>query len=320
MIKIGLIGAGAKGVKHAEYYHQCPRSEVAAVADPDAGRAGELAAELGAQAAGEFSEILDLVDAVVISSPNHVHCEQAVAAAAAGKHIFCEKPMGIDLDQARQIASAVSAAGVRSVVGFSARCGSLVRTMVELVRRGSVGRVVAIRSRRLDYIDPAKNPAWRMDPARSGGLLYEINSHELDWMMLLGGEVRSVYARKFALDDSHPRANDYICILMDFAGGAAGTHEGSWISRVGDYYRGLEGTEATLSSENWAKKLFCTGKDGRKEELDMVESSDINGHFLDCIESGAESPQNAAWGLKVMAVADAAIESANSGKLVAPAS
>ena len=97
MIRIGIIGAGPNATGHASCFGKCPRTHVAAVADTDFPRAEALATQCGdAQPVRDYREFLDRVDAVVISWPNFLHCEQAVACAAAGKHLYCEKPMGLN--------------------------------------------------------------------------------------------------------------------------------------------------------------------------------------------------------------------------------
>jgi len=106
-----------------------------------------------------------------------------MATARAGKRVYCEKPMGLNLQEAREIAAAITTAKVASTVGFSVRFDPIFHTMVRLARGGELGRILSICARRLGCFDPAKGPAWRRDHRKSGGLLLEINIHEIDWMM-----------------------------------------------------------------------------------------------------------------------------------------
>jgi predicted dehydrogenase len=93
MIRIGIIGAGPNAQGHAHYYHQSPRARVAAIADVALDRAQALAGEVQAKAVSDYTQFLNDVDAVVVSSPNFLHREQAIACAQAGKHVYCEKPI-----------------------------------------------------------------------------------------------------------------------------------------------------------------------------------------------------------------------------------
>ncbi len=317
MTKIGVIGAGKNGSGHARYFAECPRSRVVAVADPDARAGSELAEEVNAELFDDFHEILPLVDAVVISSPNQFHRDQAVECARAGRHVWVEKPMGLNAEEARDIADAVEEAGVESFVGFSVRFGALVQTMIRWVEGGELGELVSIWSRRMTFREIGDHESWRADPALSGGLLFEINIHELEWMMALGGDVASVYARKYARRDTGPRANDHIWFTLKFAEGAVGTHEGSWVSPVPDYSRGMLCEEGGLASTDWGRELVLYRRGEGGSPAEMEERFDKRAHFLDCIEKGVASRSDAAWGLKVMTVADALLESAATGEVVA---
>ncbi len=316
MVRIGIIGAGNNGAGHARYYHRSPRSEVVAVADPVAERASALAGECGARATQDYREFLADVDAVVISSPNHVHRDHAVECARAGRHVYCEKPMGLSAGQAAEIASAIREAGVRSVIGFSVRFSDTVQTMQRYLREGRLGELISIWSRRLFFMDLSKAAEWRRDPALSGGLLFEINVHEVEWMMALGGELESVYARTYAERPQHPRANDHIWVVMNFANGVVGTHEGSQISPVAQFDCGLLGTVAGMETAEWGKRLRFAKRGAGAVEVKPDPEFDLRGHFLDCVEEGIAGVADAEWGLTVMTAADAILESASTGRVV----
>jgi predicted dehydrogenase len=317
MIRIGVIGAGGNGAGHARYYAESSRAEFVAIADPDSERAGAIAEETNARSVSDASEFLDDVDAVIVSSPNHLHVEHVQMCTEAGKHVWCEKPMGLNRAQADAIADAVKAAGVKSMVGFAVRFTPTVQTMMRLIDEGKIGTLVSLWSRRLGRYNPArKRTGWRGDPRCSGGILFEINCHELDWMMWLGGKVHSVYALKYAQDESYDRANDHVWITLGFEEGAVATHEGSWIAPQANYYRGIQGTGATLDTEEWGNNLRYTPVGEDRVDLEPGSAFDLRGHFLDCIENGAEPVADVEWGRKVMTVADAAIDSAISGQPV----
>jgi predicted dehydrogenase len=314
VIRFGIIGAGNNAAGHARYFHANPRTEVVAVADPDAGRATALAGEVEARPVADYTEFLDAVDAVVISSPNHLHREHAVGSARAGKHVYCEKPMGIHLDEARAIAAAINDAGVQSGVGFSVQFGGVVQTMKRLMAEGRIGKLISVWSRRLVQ---SKQPrtGWRADHAKSGGLLFEINIHELDWMMSVGGDVERVYAQTRTTVASGPRSNDHLWVMMNFAGGAVGSHEGSWHSAAPNHFKGIHGTVGAAYTDEWGQQLYVgTMGEQEREEIATDEPYDKRANFLDCIEHGAEPAADVNWGLKVMTVAEAVFRSAETGQ------
>jgi len=216
---------------------------------------------------------------------------------------------------AETVKDAVRDAGVRSAVGFSVRFGAALQTMQRYVREGRAGRLLSLWARRMSFLDPARWPAWRQDHALSGGVLLEINVHELDWLMALGGEVRSVYARTWAEGQDAPRANDHNWVVLNFEGGAVGTHEGSQVSPVPVYERAAIGTEGGLQTTDWGNGLCYAARGQKTAPVELDAPFDLRGHFLDCIEEGIPCVADVEWGRKVMRVAEAVLASARTGQV-----
>lgn len=318
MIRIGIIGAGPNGAGHARYYAGCEQAELVAIADPAEDRRGPLAEELDCDGVNDFKEMLDRVDAVVISSPNFLHHDHAIACAQAGKHVFCEKPMGLSQTEAQNIADAINNAGVQSMVGFIVRHKPPIRTMAQLIRDGKIGEITSIWSRRLGGAKSYREHHWRGDATLSGGLLLEINVHEIDWMMqLVGADVKSVYAVMRSDADNHPRANDHIWITLCFQGGPVGVHEGSWSAATPDMFIGLHGTEGGAQTDQWRTEVRYHAM-GQKEPslIEKLPESDFRAEFLESIRTGRPTSCDVNWGLKVMNVAEAAYQSAGTGQAI----
>jgi predicted dehydrogenase len=315
MIRIGIIGAGPNGTRHARYYTSCGRARVVAIADPSLERAEAVAKEVGAKAIGDFRGLLGEVDAVVVASPNFLHKAQAIACAQAGKHLYCEKPLGLSQADALEIAAAVRATGVRSQVGFTISFDAPVAEMLRRHRAGEFGALISTASRRLMWQDPAKAIGWRSDHELSGGLLLEVNIHEIEWMMR-AGEVRSVYARMRSTQTG-PKANDQIWVVLNYADGAVGSHEGSWRSATPMFYRSMQGTAGGATTNEWGNELFIARNGSPRETCATAEHFDLRGNFLDAIAGEAEAVADVAWGAKVMGVADAILESARRNQVVA---
>lgn len=316
MIKLAIVGAGPNASGHARYYATSGRATVVAIADPVAERAQALAQEVGARACADLAQCLGDVDAVVVASPNFLHHEHALQVARAGKHLYCEKPMGLDLAQAETIAAAVQHAGVVSQVGFSPRNSANLHQMATRARSGAFGQLISVCSRRLGWIDRTKTAGWRADPALSGGLLMEINIHELDWMMLCGGPVAWVHARTWAAQPGHPRANDHVWITLGFANGAHGQHEGSWVSPTPNYYRSVQGVDGGASTDEWGNQLFVARTGSNRESVDPGANVDLRGNWLDAIAGAAAPTADVTWALEVMRVGEAVFASAASGSVV----
>jgi predicted dehydrogenase len=229
--------------------------------------------------------------------------------------------MGLSAADAREIAAAIARAKVKSAVGFSVRFDRTIQTMQAMARQGKLGQIVSIMSRRIGYMDPSTQQGWRADHNLSGGLLMEINIHELEWMMALGGEVESVYARtRVTSKASGPRANDHIWVTLNFAAGAVGMHEGSWMGPMPAYFRGINGTAGGACTDEWGSKVYYAPAGQNRVDAPMEGPYDLRGNFLDSIEKGAPGVADAEWGVKVMSVAEAVFQSAARNVPVNPTS
>ncbi len=283
-IGVGVISLGWMGRLHSRSYlaavHHYPdlpvRPRLVSAADPDeAGRAHATDALGFARSVSDYREVLadPEIDVVSICSPNHLHREIAVAAAAAGKPFWIEKPMGRSAEESREIAEAASQAGVVTGVGFNYRHAPAVAKAKELIAGGAIGRVTNVRvSLYADYSsDPAGALTWRFAKAKAGsGVLGDLLSHGADLAQHLVGPVREVTAMTgiFIAERPLPASGaashfsrgsadapkgaveneDYAAVLARFASGAVGVFESSRVA-VGpraEYDLEVYGTSGSL--------------------------------------------------------------------------
>jgi myo-inositol 2-dehydrogenase/D-chiro-inositol 1-dehydrogenase len=192
-VRIGVIGVGRIGRMHAELLaRRVPGAALGTVYDPHEPSARGVAAELGVHAAGSVEEVLAAdVDAVAICSSADSHADLLVAAAEAGKALFCEKPVSLDLSEVDRALDAVESAGVPFQIGFNRRFDPAHASVREAVASGAIGEphLVRISSR-----DPEPPP---LDYVRtSGGLFLDMMIHDFDMARFLtSSEVVEVYAR-----------------------------------------------------------------------------------------------------------------------------
>jgi len=227
---LGLVGAGRIGRLHAE--HLCRRMtgvRLAVIADASEKAASTCAAELEIpEFTTDFLQVTEQadVDAIIVCSPTSTHLEVIQAAAAGGKHVFCEKPIDSSLARIDQALTAVKEAGVLLQVGFNRRFDANFQRVRRAVMAGEIGQPhqLHIISR-----DPAPPP---LDYVRqSGGLFNDMTIHDFDMArFLVGDEVVKVYATGGALVD--PRIAevgdlDTATVLLEFAQGAVGVIENS---------------------------------------------------------------------------------------------
>jgi len=193
VLRIGIVGVGRIGAMHAELIaHQVPGAALAAVADTRAETATSVAARFDVAALDVATLVSSAdVDAVAICSSTDTHVDVMVAAAGAGKAIFCEKPVSLDLAEVDRGLAAVEAAGVPLMVGFNRRFDPAHRAVRDAVVSGEVGdpHLVRISSR-----DPAPPP---LDYVKvSGGIFLDMTIHDFDMARFVtGSEVVEVYAQ-----------------------------------------------------------------------------------------------------------------------------
>ncbi len=229
-LNIGIIGAGRIGRLHAEHLaHRVPGANLVAISDIIVEAAQGVAAQLQIPAAyQDHRRIMDdpSIAAVVVCSSTDTHAQMIEEAAAAGKHIFCEKPIDFDLQRIDRALAAVERAGVKLQIGFNRRFDPNFRRVREVVAAGKIGRphVLRITSR-----DPAPPPVAYIKV--SGGLFLDMTIHDFDMArFLMGDEVEEVYAAGGVLvDPAIGEAGDVdtAMITLRFAGGALGAIDNS---------------------------------------------------------------------------------------------
>jgi myo-inositol 2-dehydrogenase/D-chiro-inositol 1-dehydrogenase len=212
-LRIGVIGVGRIGRMHAELIaHQVPGAALGAVYDPYEPAARGVAAALGVPAAASVAEIFagDL-DAVAICSSSDTHVDLLVAAAQAGKAVFCEKPVSLDLAEVDRALAAIGAAAVPFQIGFNRRFDPAHASVREAVASGAVGEphLVRISSR-----DPEPPPLEYVKS--SGGLFLDMMIHDFDMARFVtGSEVVEVFARgALRIEPSFAQADDIDTALV----------------------------------------------------------------------------------------------------------
>src|SRR3954452_11321824 len=193
-LRIGVIGVGRIGRMHAELLErQIPGAAVGAVYDAAAGLARDVGEALAVPVAADVDELLgsDEVDAVAICSSTDTHADLLVAAAAAGKAIFCEKPVSLDLAEVDRALGAVEAAGVPFQIGFNRRFDPAHQAVRDAVATGAIGDVHLVR---ITSRDPAPPPIAYIKS--SGGIFLDMTIHDFDMARYVtGSEVVEVFAR-----------------------------------------------------------------------------------------------------------------------------
>jgi myo-inositol 2-dehydrogenase/D-chiro-inositol 1-dehydrogenase len=229
-VNVGVIGTGRIGKLHAEHLaFRIPEANVLAVSDIFVDAAQQCAARLGIpRAVQDYREILGdkEIEGVVICSSTDTHAQMIREAAAAGKHIFCEKPIDFDLDRIDRALEAVEHAGVKLQVGFNRRFDPNFRRVRDAVASGRIGQPHLLR---ITSRDPAPPPIAYIKV--SGGIFLDMTIPDFDMARyLVGSEVTQVFAAGGVMvDPAIGEAGDIdtTIITLRFANGAIGTIDNS---------------------------------------------------------------------------------------------
>ena len=227
--RIAVIGTGRMGSVHARnIVRQIPEAELVALCDIRLEVAEAVAAELGVtRVVKDYHDLLndDEIDAILIASSTNTHAFMMEDVAAAGKHIFCEKPLALDLDKIDAALIAVDKAGVKLQVGFNRRFDKSFQRVHSIVHSGEIGRPCILRITNRDPDFPA------LDFLRvSGGIFLDLTIHDFDMVRYQVGEVEEIYAMGSVLVNPELREFNDIdtdVIVLRFANGTLGTIDNS---------------------------------------------------------------------------------------------
>ncbi|MHC4251378.1 MAG: Gfo/Idh/MocA family protein [Planctomycetota bacterium] len=327
MVRIGIVGAGGIAQRHVEGLLQTDGAEVVAVADIERARAESTAAKCDARPAADMADILDLVDAVYICTPPTLHAEQVAAAARAGKHIFCEKPIATTMADALAIARAVADGGVRMMMGFNMRFRPPLVKLKGIAASGELGEVITYWTTRVGPGTPGAGN-WRITPGLRCGMTIESVSHDIDLMRWICGEAVDVRGRVANSLTELDGYDDNMCAVMRLAGGGSAVFHVSWSSHVGMNSRGIVGTKGTARLEGrsmWGlSKLTVRHADADSaevtefpdEEAGYMAYRDEGRHFVECLRSGEPFLVTEADGVAALELSLAIHESSREGRVV----
>ena len=304
-MKFSLIGTGFMGKAHAialrsvaTVFPEVPVPVCEVLADLDGARAERRAAAWGFRRATDdwlSACVAPEVDVVDICTPNHLHKEMALAAIGAGKHVFCEKPLGLDGAEAAAMLQAARDAGVKTAVGFNYACNPMLRLARSIVESGELGEPVNFRGCFQEdyYSDPRTPFGWRCARSKAGsGALNDLGTHLIHLARFLVGFPARVYANLTTVYRQRPDPDggaarrveneDMAQVLMQFESGVPGTLD---ISRV------ATGRKCGLSFHLTASRGSLEFDQERMNELRLYRSADRSGQAgYRTILAGPEHP------------------------------
>jgi len=268
---------------------------VASVWDHDAAGAARVAQMLGARAVATAEAALDGVDAAIVCAETVRHEALVSAAAAAGKHLFVEKPLGMGAADAERMRRAIDGAQVRFQTGFFMRSLPIFRFVKAHLEAGTFGQVTRIRHSNCHagalkgWFDSEWR--WMADPAQAGvGAFGDLGAHSLDLLLWLMDDVEAVTADIRAATGRYKECDEYGEAMLRFRGGAIGTIAAGWVDVANAATLAISGTEGAVWVFNQQLFVACEklpGADGRTPWTDLPEAkAHAFDQFLDALSGG----------------------------------
>jgi len=251
--KVGIVGVGGVSASHYKGY-MAAGAEVAAIADVNTAALERRQREWRVPRSYASAEELVLdpeVQAVSICLPNAFHHPATLAAAAAGKHVLCEKPISLSIQQSEEMISACRQAGVVLQIGHHLRSNSAAAFAKQLIAAGRLGRVAFIRLRQAHDWGGERvvRDSFGKLANSGGGTLLDNGCHMMDLARYFGGDVAEVYARIATLGFA-VEVEDTSLVSLSFASGALGSVENAWTATGWEEGFWIYGTEGALEYTN----------------------------------------------------------------------
>ncbi|MFC1525468.1 Gfo/Idh/MocA family protein [Candidatus Latescibacterota bacterium] len=318
MVRWGVLGAGSVARRRVmPAMADNSRSSLQALMVRDLERAKKLAREFGAEKA--YACVADLladaeVDAVYVSSPVNLHCEHVLAAAAAGKHVLCEKPMALSPDECRSMMAACDDVGVHLEVCFVLRGWPVYHQVKRIIDEGRLGQLVELRAHLAKWT-PRSPDEWRLDPAQSGGGAFvDVGSHYLDLFRFLAGD----FARISYMDSSGIHGwpvEESGFALLEFRSGAKGVLSVSCTVPHSGHVLEVFGTEGTLLLGRDMRIITGDGEEAHPMSFPDYYSGLLK-HFCRCVEEGGQPLASGLDGLRNIEVIDAAYRAGRQSQVI----
>jgi predicted dehydrogenase len=264
-VKWGVIGSGGIARRRTipEGILRASNATLVATYDLNSKVNAEVAKEFGASAAKNLEDLLGReLDAVYIASPPAKHLEQTVCCAQAGKHVLCEKPLGLTVVEAEAMMGACRQAGVRLGTAFMMRFQAQHQAALKLIEQGKLGKPVFARAQLSCWYPPIPK-AWRQDPAQGGGgSLMDMGGHCLDLLEMFFGTIKAVTCVTHRTVHEYKSEDSAVATLL-FKNGAMGVVDAFFC--IPD-----EASRNTLELYGSQGSIVATGTIGQEESGEMV--------------------------------------------------
>ena len=341
MIHIGIIGCGKIAqVRHIPEYAANPDCVLCGFYNPSRARAEEMAAKYGGKVFDTAEELLadESIEAVSICAANYAHAELAIKALEAGKHVLCEKPMAVTLEDCEAMVKAAQKSGKFLMIGHNQRLAKAHAEAKRLIDQGLIGDIITFRTTfghggpETWAIKPGKD-VWFFDKKKAAmGAMADLGVHKTDLIQFLTGQkVIRTTARLATLDKRDGSGeligvDDNAICIYEMSGGAMGTMTASWT------YYGAEDNSTVLYGTKGIMRIYDDPEhsivvklsDGTEKcfDVEQIQTNDnqtksgVIDLWIDCLKTGTPPEISGEEGLYAMRAVFASIQSAETGRTV----
>lgn len=340
MVNVGIIGCGKIAqVRHLPEYADNPSARIQGVYDLNESRAAEIGKKYSAKVYASYEAMLEDKDiqAVSICTANFSHCEIAVKAMEAGKHVLCEKPMAVTYEQCRRMVDTSRRTGRFLMIGHNQRLTKTHIKARELVEKGEIGKIITFKSS-FAHSGPEnwaidKNNVWFFEKKSAAfGAMADLGIHKTDLIQFLTGKkIKEVLAVLETLDktDQNGEAigvDDNAVCIYKLENGAIGTMTVSWSNY------GSEDNSTILYGTEGCMKIYCDPeysiiiekKDGQRifYDIDRIQTNDrqdksgVIDYWISCLEKNLKPEISGEEAFSAMEAVFAALKSAQTGRVV----
>jgi predicted dehydrogenase len=319
MISAAIVGLGRWGRALTEASIGHERLKIVHAVEPDAERARDYCARHGLELSEDLAAVLadNAIDAVLLATPHSLHRAQVIACAAAGKQVFCEKPLALTRADAAAMFGACREAGVALAVGHNRRFWPSMRALRDIVARGELGTILHVEGHNSNENSQAVTAGWRLSPEESpGGGLTGAGLHVLDAFVSMLGPVRSVHARLNSREQGPPPL-DTAVLSLDFVSGVTGTL--ATVRATPFYWRvhvfGTKGSAEVLDETTLVRRTSANSPELVRFRTTDTLRAELDA-FVDTIEGKRPFPVSESEVLTTLSAFEAALRSMASGTAV----
>ena len=259
------------------------------------------------------------IDAVIITSPHHVHEEHCVAAFEAGKHVLLEKPISRNLEEARNIMAAAEKSGKIGMIGFCQRFDGRYSHIKSMLDKGELGELLSARIDHYQNFNPAQGSWWRSEEKVGGGAVIGSGVHRLDILRWYFGEPISVYAKAVKMSE---RLEAEACAhaVIEFDSGVIANFSINWAVYGHHYYEGFSvaGKKGSIIVENGVMMSSFDMQSGEVKPVEIPPCQSMYEHFADCILNNKQPLTTLEEGYKTQRLVRAIYKSIETGRIIDP--